>query len=223
MPARPAAGGGRWLDVSPERLPGWIDRFTARHGFDAAWGTAPAGVDGTIQLTGLDGAVASFTAPPGAPAAATLDEFVSIAQQSRRLGLLLARQASVAVGVAAGERLVSSKVDTSYVQSRTAAGGWSQQRYARRRSNQAKAAAEDAADLAVRLLVPAAPELAAVVTGGDRRTVEAILADDRLAPLVALRAERFLDVAEPRLAVLEAAVGAARAVRIVIRDPDPSR
>jgi hypothetical protein len=45
------------------------------------------------------------------------------------------------------------------------------------------------------------------------------MADDRLAPVAALRAERFLDVAEPRLAVLEAAVGAARAVRVTVHDP----
>ena len=174
-----------------------------------------------MRLVALDGAAASFAAPPGAPVATNLDDFVTIAQQTRRLGLLLARQASVAVGIAVGERLEVSKVDAFYVQSRTAAGGWSQQRYARRRSNQAKAAAEDAADLVVRLLLPALDGLAAVVTGGDRRTVEAILADDRLAPVAARRADRFLDVAEPRLAVLEAAVGAARAVRIVIHDAGP--
>jgi hypothetical protein len=115
---------------------------------------------------------------------------------------------------------VDSKVDTSYVQSRTAAGGWSQQRYARRRSNQAKAAAEDAVALAVQRLLPRAHELAALVAGGDRRTVDAILADARLAPLAALRSDRFLAVGEPRQAVLEEAVAAARAVRILVRDPD---
>jgi hypothetical protein len=57
------------------------------------------------------------------------------------------------------------------------------------------------------------------VTGGDRRAVDAILADPRLAEVRALRADRFLDVPEPRLAVLQRAVGAARAVRILVRDP----
>jgi hypothetical protein len=115
--------------------------------------------------------------------------------------------------------LTVSKVDSHYVQSRTAAGGWSQQRFARRRDNQAKAAAGDAAHLAVRLLLPAAGTLDALVTGGDRRTVETILADRRLAPLVPLVSDRFLDVPEPRHAVLEAAVAAAREVRIHITDP----
>jgi hypothetical protein len=110
-------------------------------------------------------------------------------------------------------------VDTFYVQSRTAAGGWSQQRYARRRVNQAKAAAEEAADLAVRLLVPRLDDLAALVAGGDRRTVEAILMDPRLAGVAERRASRFLAVAEPRLAVLEEAAGLARQVRILVQDP----
>ena len=29
---RPAAGGGRWVEVDPERLPGWLDGFRRRHG-----------------------------------------------------------------------------------------------------------------------------------------------------------------------------------------------
>jgi hypothetical protein len=219
MRARPAAGGGRWVDVTPERLPGWIDRFTARHGFESAWGTVPAAGDGSVRLVGLDGSVAEFAPPPGAPPAADLDTFVGVAQAPRRLGLLLARQASAAIGIADGDRLVASKVDTSYVQGRTAAGGWSQQRFARRRVNQARAAAESAADVVGRILLPASDDLAAVVCGGDRRTVEAILADDRLVAVAALRSERFLDVPEPRLAVLENAVAAARAVRILVRDP----
>ena len=103
----------------------------------------------------------------------------------------------MAVGVAEGADLVVSKVDTRYVQGRTAAGGWSQHRFARRRDNQAKAALGDAADLAVRLLLPEAATLAALVCGGDRRAVDTVLADRRLAPLVPLRAERLLDVPEP--------------------------
>jgi hypothetical protein len=147
-----------------------------------------------------------------------VDAFVAAATQPRRLGLLIARQGAVAVGVADGDRLVSSKVDSSYVQSRTAAGGWSQQRFARRRANQARAAAESAADIAVRLLATESGRLDAVVTGGDRRTVDLILADARLAAVAALRAERFLDVGEPRLATLEQALVRARAVLIRVQD-----
>jgi hypothetical protein len=50
--------------------------------------------------------------------------------------------------------------------------------------------------------------------------VDAILADRRLDRLVAKRSDRFLDVAEPRLATLTQAARAARAVRIRIIDPE---
>jgi peptide subunit release factor 1 (eRF1) len=172
-----------------------------------------------IQLAAFDGATAELHTPPGALLVGDLADFVAAAQAPRRLGLLLARKGAVAVGVADGDRLVDSKVDTSYVQSRTAAGGWSQQRFARRRDNQARAAAAGASDLAARLLLPQAARLTALVCGGDRRTVDHILADRRLAPLAQLRADRLLDVPEPRHAVLVDAIRAARAVRILVRDP----
>ncbi|MER7460546.1 acVLRF1 family peptidyl-tRNA hydrolase [Micromonospora sp. NPDC126480] len=216
MTSRPAAGGGRWVDVDPARIRRWIDGFAGRHGPAEATPEAYG-----LLLAAPDGATAELHAPPGAPAAADLDGFVAAATADRRIGLLLARKGAVAVGVAEGERLPVHKVDTRYVQGRTAAGGWSQQRFARRRDNQAKAALADAADLAARLLLPEADRLDAVVVGGDRRAVDAVLADRRLAPLAALRADRLLDVPEPRHAVLLAAVTAARAVRILVRDaPD---
>ena len=213
MPVRPAAGGGRWVDVAPDRLTRWLNGFTGRHGH-----TTVAVTDGLVHLSAADGSVAQLYPPPGAPPSATVEDFVDEALTERRIGLLLARQSAVAVGIAAGPTLVSSKVDTSYVQSRTAAGGWSQQRFARRRENQAKAAGQQAAAIAVRLLLPELATLACVVTGGDRRTVDGVLADPRLAPVAAIRAERFLDVPEPRRTVLEQAVAQARAIRIRVVD-----
>ncbi|BCB83415.1 acVLRF1 family peptidyl-tRNA hydrolase [Phytohabitans suffuscus] len=209
MGSRPAAGGGRWVDVDPERLAKWVDGFAARHG-PPEHAVAEFG----ISLRAPDGAAADLHAPPGATGYTDLESFVASAAQPRRLGLLLARKGAVALGVAVGDELEASKVDTSYVQSRTAAGGWSQQRFARRRENQARAAAGDAADLAVRVLLPRAPTLAALVCGGDRRTVDTILADRRLASLAALRADRHLQVPDPRHAVLLDAAKAARAVAV---------
>ncbi|HEY3010541.1 MAG TPA: acVLRF1 family peptidyl-tRNA hydrolase [Micromonosporaceae bacterium] len=217
MGARPAAGGGRWVAVAPNRLARWLAGFAERHGPPEIVIRGYA-----VLLGGPDGATAELHRPPGAGPADDLDGFVAAAQAPRRLGLLLARRGAVAVGIAEGDRLVASKVDTHYVQGRTAAGGWSQQRFARRRVNQAKAAAADGADLAARVLLPEAGALAALVAGGDRRAVEAILADRRLAPLAELRDERLLDVPEPRHVVLVDAVAAARAVRILVREPaDP--
>jgi hypothetical protein len=212
--ARPAAGGGRWVAVAPARLPRWLAGFTDRHG------PPRITVEGYgVRLAAPDGATAELHRPPGVAAAEDLDRFVSAARDPRRLGLLLARRRAVAVGIADGDRLVASKVDTHYVQGRTAAGGRSQRRFARRRANQASAAAADGADIAARVLLPRAGTLAAVVAGGDRRAVDAILSDRRLAPLAELRDARLLDVPEPRYAVLVDAVAAARAVRVLVREP----
>ncbi|WP_272945124.1 acVLRF1 family peptidyl-tRNA hydrolase [Salinispora pacifica] len=215
MRSRPAAGGGRWVEVDPGRVPRWVAGFADRHGPSIS---TPQ--EYGLLLTAPDGTTAEVHTPPGVPGTADLDGFLAAVSRPRRIGLLLVRKGAVALGVAEGAELVVSKVDTHYVQGRTAAGGWSQQRFARRRENQAKAAVADAVELAVRLLLPAAPTLAALVCGGDRRTVDAVLADRRLAPLVGLRAERLLTVPEPRRAVLLDAIPAARAVHILVRDPE---
>ncbi|MEV4813627.1 acVLRF1 family peptidyl-tRNA hydrolase [Micromonospora avicenniae] len=215
MSSRPAAGGGRWVEVDPGRVARWVEGFAGRHGPPCVSVESYG-----LLLTAPDGATAELQAPPGAPAAADVPAFVAAATAPRRLALLLARKGGVAVGIADGTELVVSKVDTRYVQGRTAAGGWSQQRFARRRDNQTKAALGDAVELAVRLLLPQVSSLAALVCGGDRRAVDTVLADRRLAPLAELRADRLLDVPEPRHAVLVDAIAGARAVHILVRDPD---
>ncbi|WP_249997965.1 acVLRF1 family peptidyl-tRNA hydrolase [Actinoplanes sp. M2I2] len=210
MGERTAAGGGKWVDVAPERMTRWLENFARRHG--------PYREEG-LTLIAEDGASADWRTPPGAAGVATLAELIETAQRPRKLGLLLARKGAVAVGVADGATLLASKVDRNYVQGRTAAGGWSQQRFARRRDNQAKAAAADGADIVARVLLPSVRDLAALVTGGDRTAVEAILTAPNLAPLAAARAERFLDVPEPRHAVLISAVAGARAVSVLVKEP----
>lgn len=210
MGARPVAGGGRRVEVGPERLVRWINGFLGRHG-----GAAERRLGDALVLTAADGSVAELSPPPGAAPADGVEEFIAAAGAPRRLGLLLVRRGGIAVGVAHGPELTASKIDGAYVQGRTAAGGWSQQRYARRRENQAKALVGDAADVAARLLV--GEWLDALVTGGDRPLAEAVLADQRLAGLPP--PARHLDVPDPRLVVLRAAIPAARAVWIVLRDP----
>jgi hypothetical protein len=203
------------VEVDPDRLARWLDGFDHRHG-----GPVTSTVDdGVLELLAADGARAWCHLPPGAPSADDPAGFLAAAANPGPIGLLLARRGTVAAGVVDGTRLASSKVDSRYVQGRTAAGGWSQQRFARRRVNQARAAAQDAADVAAAVLLPGTARLAALVTGGDRRAVDAVLADPRLAPLAAIRADRFLDVPDPKLAVLQAAIRPARAVRIRLVDP----
>ncbi len=198
----PAAGGGRWVQVAPERLDHWLAGFAERHGA-VTWEGATA--------VGADGARAECE-PPYAP---VRDELVP---GDLVVGVLLVRLGGYAAGVFRGTALEASKVGSRQVHGRIAAGGQSQQRFARRRENQATVALQAAADNAVRVLLPEVARLDAVVTGGERTAVEQVLADRRLAPLLPLVVERLLDVPDPRLTVLRSAPELFRAVRIRVRD-----
>jgi hypothetical protein len=210
--ARPAEGGGRWVEISPDRLRGWLDGFYDRH--DGA-------TERGLVVTGAsNGDVATLCPPPGVVGATDVEALLASLVRPPRVALLLARKGAVAVGVADGTTIIDSKVQRFYVQGRTAAGGTSQQRFARRRANQADAATQRAADIAARVLLPYAPgvrpddAVKALVCGGDRLMIDAVLTDRRLRPLGPLRHPHLLESAEPRLAVLQEAAVAARRVRI---------
>ena len=133
-------------------------------------------------------------------------------------GALLVRRGGFAVGVFDGSELVASKVGGGYVQGRTKAGGWSQQRYARRRANQAAQAYAEAAEAVVRVLGPVAGDLDALIGGGDRPGVEAVLADSRLTEVRARFTGTVLPTPDPRLRVLQAFIDQVRAVMITLND-----
>jgi hypothetical protein len=76
-----------------------------------------------------------------------------------------------------------------------------------------------AADVAARILLPDLGELDAVVLGGSRPAVEQVTDDRRLQVLRALVAGPFLDVPDPRLAVLERTPAQFRAVLVRITEP----
>jgi hypothetical protein len=191
----------RQVSVGAERLERWLAGFAERH--DGAETTLAADV---VELVGADGARAWIDVP-FPPLAGDLVEHV---RRPRRIGVLLVRRGGYAVGVFDGTALTSSKVGSSYVQGSTKAGGWSQQRYARRRANQASAAFAEAADAAARLL--GAADLDALVAGGDREAVRAVLADRRLAHLEP--SGPWLEVKDPKLKVLADTPEQFRAVRI---------
>jgi peptide subunit release factor 1 (eRF1) len=128
--------------------------------------------------------------------------------------VLLVRLGGFAAGVFEGSRLTVSKVGSRPVHGRSAAGGWSQKRFARRREAQAHDLIEAAVGVAVRVLLPAIATLDAVVLGGDRRTVEAVAGDPRLAALRPLVSGPILDVPDPGKRVLESAPDLFCAVRI---------
>ena len=210
MTVRPAAGGGRWVTTSPERLQRWLDGFATRHGpvertFD----------DAVVRLVAEDGAVAELEVP-FPPLTGGLVEHVL---RDRRVGVLLVRLGGCACGVFDGPRLVASKVTTRQVHGRIAAGGQSQQRFSRRRDGQVRVMLQASADTAVRVLLPEVGSLDAVVVGGERTAVDDVLEDRRLAPLRPLVTGRLLDGPDPRLKVLEASYDQLRQVWIRVVDP----
>lgn len=212
--ARPAAGGGRWVDVAPERLERWLAGFAERHG---ATEQARSADGGQVVVAAADGARAELQVPfPPLPPGRSVVEHALV---PRRVGVLLVRLGGFACGVFAGADLVVSKVGSRPVHGRSAAGGQSQQRFARRREGQARVALQAAADTAARVLVPHAGSLDAVVVGGERGAVEAVLADRRLEPVRDLVTGRLLDVPDPRQVVLEQAPALYRAVRVRVVEP----
>jgi hypothetical protein len=202
--------------VAPERLGKWLDGVAERHGPF----TEVVLVDGAVHITCTDTTTvmlrASFDWTPGP---ALLTSFTAAAREPHRAAVLLVRRGRWAVGVFDGADLVVSKVDARQVQGRTAAGGWSQQRFARRRGHQTDAVVEHAVETAVRVLLPHAGSVTALFTGGDRGLADEVLADRRLAPLAALRREPPLDVGEPTKAVLLETPKQFRAVDVVIKEP----
>jgi hypothetical protein len=206
----------RRLEVAPERLERWLDGFAERHGPV----TVTAYAD-RVELRAADGAAvtAHVPFPPLAECTAAYAGLVAHALAERRVGVLLVRLGGYAVGVFQGATLTASKVGARPVHGRSAAGGQSQQRFARRREGQARVALAAAADTAARVLLPVADILDAVVVGGDRRALDTVLEDRRLAPLVPLVGQWHLDVPEPRRAVLDDMPRRFRAVRIDLTEP----
>jgi hypothetical protein len=281
--------GGKWLEVSAERLPGWIASFAVRHGVpDAGSGSgealAVAVGDDHISFTAQDGAVAQCYPPfppaggmtalleevtppsrlqdpdvfdhpapagfgqPGGPddPAAIAEALAAHARKPRTIGVLLVRLGGYAAGVFSGYPPVlgAAKVGSRLVHGRSAAGGWSQHRFARRREKQASEALSAAADAAVMIFgggaavrsasqkratdggaaagrrpQPKPARLDAVVLGGDRRAVADLRDDPRLAPYFGLATERFLTVPDPKRAVLLEAAKQFTAVRIWLTEP----
>ena len=132
------------------------------------------------------------------------------------LAVILIRRGGYAVALVEGSTLVAHKVGTRHVQSRTAAGGWSQQRFARRRGNQADALVHAVADHAHRILSEGTPQ--ALVVGGDRTLTGEVLEDPRFASLLTLPRREFADIGDPRRAVLDEVVRRSRAVEVLIDD-----
>jgi hypothetical protein len=224
-PGSGGSGPARRIEVDPERIVKWVNGFVDRHGelngFNGVSAWSPA--HRSVALTAADGATAVLEPfvprddpDPAGPGA--LDGLAPWATPPVSIALILVRRGGYAVGLGQGAELVSHKVGTRYVQSRTAAGGWSQHRFARRRDNQADALVVSVIEHARRVVL--ASPTAALIVGGDKSLVRDVLADPRLARLAKLPRRELFDLPDPRLVVLKQALRRGRAVRISLSEPD---
>ncbi|MET1007910.1 MAG: acVLRF1 family peptidyl-tRNA hydrolase, partial [Propionibacteriaceae bacterium] len=205
----------RTVTIPAERLQPWLANFSARHGSIET----SARYD-RVTVEAADGAVARIRIPfPPLPASHDLvPTLITHVNQPRTLGAVLVRKGGFAVGVFRGAELVASKVGSAYVQGKTKAGGWSQQRYARRRANQSKNAYAEAADETARILLPHLGGLEGVLTGGDKPALAAVFDDPRLVELKTLVLPTVYAVPDPRLRVLQAFPELFRTVDIILNE-----
>ncbi|MDO9455888.1 acVLRF1 family peptidyl-tRNA hydrolase [Nocardioides sp.] len=194
--------------VPPARWPRWVDNFERSHG-----ATSYAVTDGALSGTADDGSTFTARLPfaTSYDGPATADGLGAAASVPGDWGVLLVRKGGFAMARMAGTTTGESKTGRRHVQGRTKAGGQSQQRFARRRDNQARQAYEAAADHAARILGTLHGPL---VTGGDHGAVEEVLADTRLGGVTVVAP--WLAVPDPRRGVLEQAVLDATALQVEV-------
>jgi hypothetical protein len=190
----------------------WVENFAARHG------GVSLTVDGALVGSAPDGSRFVARLPFGRRYAgpADPDALAAAAVPPPLWGVLLVRKGGFAAARLEGPTLVEHKVGQRHVQGRTKAGGQSQQRFARRRENQSRAAYEAAAGHAARIL-----RSGPLVTGGDHAAVDAVLSDPRLA---ALRdtgltvVGPWLPVPDPRRRELDAAIADAQSLAVEVHN-----
>jgi hypothetical protein len=195
--------------VPPARLSRWVANFGSRHG------ATDLRVDrGYLAGHGADGssfrAELPFDLSYAGAGAGDVEEFVAAAVPPASWGVLLVRKGGFAIARMEAGQMVERKIGQRHVQGRTKAGGQSQQRFARRRDNQAREAYAAAADHAARILRPGP-----VVLGGDRAAADAVLEDTRLD---LTPCGPWLAVPDPRRTVLDAAILDAQSVIIDVHN-----
>lgn len=201
----------RTVTVSADRLDRWIAGFLDRHG-----GT-PHVSDGMLIIEGSDGAIARLNAPFPFMGG-TSDSFIEHVGNPPRCAVLLIRRGGFAAAIVDQRTVVASEVGRRHVQGRTAAGGWSQQRFARRRQKQSDELVDAAVDDAARVIVPALP-VDYLVTGGDRPLIDQALAHPRIRALAGVPRGPHIAVPDPRRDVIQSMPERLSSVRIDLIDP----
>ena len=196
--------------IPAERVERWFDNFAARHGQTRLHVRA-----GALHGEAADGSTALARLPFDADYDGPADPagLAAAAVSPPSWGVLLVRKGGFAVARLEGDDLVEHKIGQRHVQGRTKAGGQSQQRFSRRRDNQAREAYDAATEHAVRVLEPGVDVL---VTGGDRSAVRHCLDDPRLQRCVGRVDTRWIPTPDPRRGVLDRAIQDAAAVAVTV-------
>jgi hypothetical protein len=221
--------------VEAPRLEGWLGRFGRGNGPYTVRVEDAHGVP-SIRLLAANGCSALLTPPlpwgtasevtggedlrPTDDAESPLDPLLDRLIRSVppvTVGILLIRRGGYSVGLARDGEVVASKTGTRYVQGKTAAGGWSQQRFARRRANQADALVEETAARAADLFTAGPPS--ALQLGGDRTLAANTLAEPVLKAFAHLPQVPFQTVPDPRFTILKDVARSALSIRITVTDP----
>lgn len=228
----------RFLTVASDRLPGWVSRYTAARdqavtALPTPTGLELVGVDGSrAQLALLDpsGWVATSRSTSGGTATpdeaesgvapgpaldALVEALVADALRPRALLVALVRRGGWTVGVVESGRVLTGATGRRYVQGGTAAGGWSQQRFARRRQGQSAKLADDATAALGRVLSQTEVAPTALVWGGDRALLDSVVAGTPVAELPRLGP---LEVGEPRRVDLEQSAERVLGLRVTVFD-----
>lgn len=204
------------MEISADRVVGWVNRFAGRNTGVAELVAHPD----RLEILGGDGTLATIEVPFGPMAIGRREPIEALLEHLATIGLLglvLVRGGAHSIGTARNGVVLSSSTDRAYLQGRTAAGGWSQQRYARRRGNQLTASLADSAATVERMLLPFVGRLGGLILAGDGSALRKVMAAPMLRPLVQLPARTFGDIPEPRRVVLDAVAARSLVVRIVVR------
>ncbi len=193
--------------VPVHRFPRWVSNFESRHGT-----TTLVVEGGALRGAASDGSIFRAAQPFATSYDGKADaaDFARSVQPPADWGVLLVRKGGFAVARLQDAQITDSKVGQRHVQGRTKAGGQSQQRFARRRDNQARAAYQAAGDHAARILAGLGP----VIVGGDRPAVDEVMTDTRLAALQVR--PPWLTVPDPRRAVLNQAILDAQSIVVEV-------
>ena len=140
----------------------------------------------------------------------------------RALGVVLVRLGGYAAGVYRDGAFTVTKTGGRFVKNRHRKGGQSQRRFERIREGQMREHFDDVAEVIRSRLLPEVSTLDALVLGGDRHTVQALLSRAPLPPpLAAKLLPRVIDAPEPRHDVLLHSPVAIWSSRVlIVREPE---